>query len=118
MDAHAIRTLVKENPRTPEGYAPQVKAAVAAYAAARRAAGCTWETVAAETGVSTTSARTWLRERETGGGFEQVLVVAQPAEAEVVEVSPERPLSLTSPSGFTLTGFTLAEAIELMRGLR
>lgn len=113
MDAESIRGLVKANPPTDHGYDDQVKIAVARYAARRRAEGCTWATVATETGVSTTSARAWISRLDDATGFDEVAIVADP-----VPLPQEQELTLTSPSGFVVTGATPDQVAQILAVVR
>jgi hypothetical protein len=109
MDASTIRALVLANPRTPDGYPAHVRDRVGRYAIARRQQGCTWTQLQAEVGICDTSMRNWMRAVEVGG-FDQILVIDR-------EPEPVRSLVVTSPSGFTLTGCTLDQAVRVLRAL-
>ena len=113
MSAQSIQQLVLDNPRSSDGYPQHVRTAVADYARARRAEGARWHQIEAEVGVSHTSMRSWVK-RPAAAGFHQVVVVPEPPlEPEVMQA-----LTLTSPSGFALTGCTLEQAITALRNLR
>lgn len=113
MNIEGIHALIRDNPKSADGYPQQVRDAVGRYALRRRDAGVRWRELEAEVGVSCTSMRIWTRALH-GARFHQVAVVDEPA---VVEVVPET-LVITSPSGFTLTGCTLEQAATVMRRLR
>lgn len=113
MNAAAVRAQVQADPRTHHAYAPATRAAVGRYAKQRRAEGARWAQIAEEVGVSTTSARKWMRAIEAHG-FRQVVLVD---DSPVVEVAPDDELVITSPLGFTLTGCTLDQAVAVLRSL-
>ena len=110
MSAEAVRRLVQEDPRHEHAYSTKVKEAVAAYARQRRREGATWATISAEVGVSPTSVRKWMLSGPRPG-FHQVLVVDAPEPVTVAQ------LALSTPSGFVLSGFSLKQAVALLRTL-
>lgn len=112
MHAAAVRQLIDDDPRHDRTFAPEVRRAVGLYAKRRRADGARWRDIQQETGVSSTSARKWMRELESGG-FQQVVVVEPP------QLQPPPPeLVITSPSGYALTGCSFEQALALMQSLR
>ena len=115
MNAESIRTLIINNPRTRDGYTKPVRDAVANYAQARRTEGASWAAIEAEIDVSATSMRRWIQE-PSEGGFHQVVVVDH-AGHDLIEPDGAE-LTITTPSGFTLTGFTLDQATLLLGRLR
>ena len=112
MNIEGIRELIRANPRATDGYPQQVREVVGRYGRRRRDEGARWTDIEAEVGISSTSIGNWMRAQR--GGFHQISIVDEPA---VVEVLPEA-LVISSPSGFTLTGCTLEQAVAVMRGLR
>jgi len=111
MNIEQIRQLLRDNPRTQDGYCEAVRDAAAGYARQRRDQGATWREIEAEVGISNTSMRKWS-------------TVLQPARFEQVVVVDDEPapmghdLVITSPSGFTLTGCNLKQAAFVLRSLR
>ena len=104
------------NPKTPDGYPQTVRDTVARYAQRRRQEGALWTTLEGEVGVSSTSMRNWIA-MLTPAGFHEVLFVDEPVD-DAIDIALDRPLVITSPSGFVLTGFDLDQAITVLRELR
>ena len=113
MSIESIRALVRDNPRTSDGYPRCVRDAVGAYGRTRRAAGVTWAALEDEVGISCTSIRSWMRALQRGS-FHEVVVVDDPA----IEVIEGAGIAITSPSGFVLSGCTLEQATWVLRSLR
>lgn len=113
MNAKSIRQLIRDNPRTTDGYPQEVRDTVGRYARQRRADGARWGQIETEIGVSCTSMRKWMQALDSAG-FHEVVIVEDDG------VVHEEPLGLTitTPSGFSLTGCSLEQAVLLMRGLR
>ena len=114
MRLESVLQLLRDNPRTPDGYAQQVRDAVGRYAEERVSGGARWREVQAELGISTTSMRKWAR-AHARAQFHQVVVVSEPEEA--VGGGGEG-LTITTPAGFRLTGCTVEQAAVLLRRLR
>lgn len=110
MNIEQIRQLLRDNPRTQDGYCEAVRDAAARYAQLRRDQGATWREIEAEVGISNTSMRKWSTELQPAR-FHQVVVVDEPT--PVVH-----DLVITTPSGFTLTGCTLEQAALVLRSLQ
>ena len=113
MNIDAIRDMVQRDHCAYNAFAPEVRAAVGRYGRWRHDQGASWAQVAAEVGLSTSSVRKWSMRQETAG-FQQVVLVD---DAPVVESLLEDPLVITAPSGFTLTGCSLEQAIAVLRSL-
>jgi len=114
MNIDAIRHLIESAPRAyNNAFSSDVRDAVRRYAEQRREQGATWSAIADEVGVSSTSVRKWTLAPK-GQGFHQVIVVDEPP---VVEPHPVEELVVTSPTGFTLTGCSLEQAVAVLRRL-
>ena len=110
----------------------EVRAAVLAYVREARAEGEAWAGIAEQVGLSVTALQRWSRTHrgpKQRGQREQrkprgvparllpVRVSSEPAlEAGIVETGTG--LTLSTPHGERLEGLGLAEAVELLRGLR
>lgn len=112
MDIDDIRALIRANPRTAEGYPQRLRDLAAQYARRRRASGARWADIVAEVGISSTSLRGWMA--TSSAGFQQVAIIEEPTLVDVVAET----FVVTSPSGFTLTGCTLEQAVAVMQRLR
>lgn len=112
MNLESIRSLIRDNPRTPDGYAQPVRDAVGRYAKQRRAEGASWSVIERAVGISSTSMRIWMRALDSAR-FCQVVVVDE-GPSDVVHSD----LVITSPSGFSLTGCSLEQAAVLLQRLR
>lgn len=114
MTIETVRELMNANPPSPtDGYAQEVRDAVAHYARRQREEGVIWSVLEAELGMSSASMRNWMR-MHTPARFHQVMVVDEP---EPIEAEPLGRLTLTSPSGFVLAGIDLDQAVALLRSL-
>lgn len=115
MTIETVRKLMNRNPPSPtEGYAQEVRDAVAHYARQQREDGVLWSVLEAEVGVSSASMRNWMR-MLVPALFHEVLVVDDP---EPIESQSVGPLAITSPSGFVLSGVDLEQAVAVLRSLR
>lgn len=111
MNTDTIRALVRAHPRTTEGYPPHVREAVGSYAQRRRDEGARWTDIEDEVGVSSTSMSHWMRTRSRG--FQHVELVDDEPQTELEDDA----FVITSPSGFTLTGCTLEQAVAVLARL-
>ncbi len=116
MTAEAVRCLVRDDDRPHHAYSREAREDVAAYAQLRREQGARWREIQEEVGVSSTSVRKWMAAH--GGGFQQVAIVEKPAPALVPTELPQSGFTITSPSGFALTGCSLEQAAAILRRLR
>ena len=114
MTAAAVRRLVKADARPNNTYSSEVREAVADYARRRRNQGARWREIQDEVGVSATTARKWAAAND--GGFHQVVIVDE--QPLVPATVPVQTLTITTPSGFVLSGFSLDQAVGLMRDLQ
>ena len=97
-------------------YPDDFKAMVASYAHRCRRDGANWKQISSQIPVSSTTARIWIRRQEPGSMVPVLVSVASPMVTPVpVPATPA--LTLTSPNGFRLAGFDLAQAAELMARL-
>lgn len=112
MNIESIRGLIRDNPRTSDGYPQPVRDAVGRYAQQQRDRGVRWHQLEKELGISGTSMRIWMSALQ-GARFEQIVVVE-----DLPVHHPEPRLVITSPAGFTLTGCTLDQAAALLQSLR
>ena len=112
MNIDSIRTLIRDNPRTSDGYPQRVRDAVGRYAQHQRDRGVRWHQLEKELGISGTSMRIWISALQ-GARFEQIVVVDDPPAHR-----SEPTLVITNPAGFTLTGCTLDQAAALLQSLR
>jgi|GEM_PF-6255377 len=112
MDLEHIRNLILNDPRPQHAFSPEVRQAAGRYAQRRRGEGARWCDIEQELGLSSTTARKWMRSLEPAG-FQQVVIVDSP------QVEPMgAPLTLTNPSGFALSGLSLEQAAALLQRLR
>ena len=107
----------------------EVRAAVIAYVREARAEGEGWAGIAEHVGLSVTALQRWSRTRRGRERREQRKPKQKPARLLPVCVSSEPALearvggtgtglTLSTPHGERLEGLGLAEAVELLRGLR
>jgi transposase-like protein len=82
---------------------------VVAWMAMRRARGEWWCELARELGVTASTLKRWTTPRAEG---------ARPLRpVQVIEAPPCRTMTIVSPSGLRVEGVTIADAIEILRGL-
>jgi len=132
-DPAVLAGLLVEHRKTDSrvGYPPQLRRRVGSYVARRRAEGVKFSGLASELGVTRTTLAKWARMWAVpeSGGFSEVVVVASaavvpsavvvpssavlPAEPEAADV-----LQVVSPSGFTLRGISLEQALYALTVLR
>ncbi len=112
MELEGIRNLIINDPRPQHAFSPEVRRAGGRYARRRRAEGARWCDIEQELGLSSTTARNWMRSLEPEG-FQQVVIV------DVPQPEPRlAALTLTSPSGFALSGISFEQAAALLQRLR
>jgi hypothetical protein len=89
-----------------------LKVALGAYSAERRAAGVRWADLAEELGVGETQLRRWSGERSRRGSkLQRVRVVAAPSAASTG-------LCLELPGAARVTGLSVADVAALLRALQ
>lgn len=90
-----------------------LKAAVGAYCAERRASGARWADLAAELSLGENQLRVWSGESSTSGSkLRRVRVVAAPSK------SASAGLCLELPGSARVTGLSVADVAALLRELR
>ena len=95
------------------GYPDDFKQLVAHYARARREEGATWKAVAEPLPISSTTAQKWVMRQQPPASTIVPVAIIDPPETPP---EPSR-LYLTSPAGFQLSGFSLQQAVQLLRHL-
>ena len=108
MDLAVIHRLMQAHPRTKTGFDPSVREAVARFALQQRQLGRPWSQITRDVGVSGPSIRDWIA--LYGAGFHEVVVVDEPETHDG--------LVITLPSGVTLTGCDLRQALDVLERLR
>jgi transposase-like protein len=113
MYRHRAWSLVEEvaahRPERGKRYTPELRERIIAYAADRHAEGVSWESIAAELGMSTETLRGW-RTADDGSSRAMVPVRVVP-DAEVISVR------VVSPGGHRIEGLTLDDAVYVLRAL-
>jgi transposase-like protein len=92
-------------------YPTELRERVVAWALTQRRAGVSWRKIKRELGQKFDTIRQWCRGAELKGSRALVPVRV------VAERSPERRVSVVSPSGFRVDALSLMEAAALLREL-
>ncbi|MDB4972533.1 MAG: hypothetical protein JWN48_874 [Myxococcaceae bacterium] len=109
MEAHELkRRLAQGRSRGRNGYEPELREAVLAYAARRKAEGASQKRVAAELAMSEQTLCYWRALARQRGGLSRVAIIAEPAVAceVIVECGPLR-----------VRGLDIGGVAELLRKL-
>ncbi len=93
-------------------YPEQLRKQVIAWAAARHAAGASWEQIKRELGQRFDTVRRWCEAAGSSPSRPRALVAVR-----VVPDAVERRVAVVSPAGFHVEGLTFSEAAALLREL-
>jgi hypothetical protein len=102
--------LASHQPGRGKRYPRDLKARIIEFARARRGEGASWERISDELGISYETGRRWClaAEAKTSRAMVPVRVVAE---------GTDRPVTIASPSGYSIEGLTLQQAVAVLRAL-
>jgi hypothetical protein len=102
--------LASHEPGRGKRYPRDLKARIIEFGRARRDEGVSWERISDELGISYETVRRWClaAESKTSRAMVPVRVVAE---------GTDRPVTVGSPSGYSIEGLTLQQAVAVLRAL-